>query len=120
MGQVTFTTVFSGGKGTLIVMGNDSTQILKFTDENQGPKTMDLDIGHQFISVSGSSPEGDHQNGNIELTISGDVDTEVVKNLPSGHILPQSIMISVTKKLSRNQISQFTLRFSKMFIKEDA
>ncbi|WP_114936593.1 hypothetical protein [Mucilaginibacter endophyticus] len=94
MGQVTFNTAFSGGRGQLIITSDENNVQLIFDQDDQGPKSLDLHIGHHILGVKGSSPDG--ATGNIALTITGDIPGEIDTNFPSGDIPPHNIVLFVT------------------------
>lgn len=71
MGQITFTTEFSGGTGTLTVSFDDISDVLNFNENSTGPQSVQLDSGAHIYTVSGAAPNG--PGGNIQLSISGDV-----------------------------------------------
>jgi hypothetical protein len=95
MGTVQFSTTFSGGDGDIFITCADIGQTLHFTQDQPGSQSLDLDFGHQIISVKGAAPSG--TGGNIALAITGDIPAEIDQNFASGFIPPHSIMLFVTQ-----------------------
>jgi hypothetical protein len=95
MGQVTFETTFSGGNGDLFISNDENGSVLHFDQNNQGPQTLTLHIGHHILGIKGASPAG--TGGNIALKISGDIPGKIDTNFPSGNIPPHNIVLFVTQ-----------------------
>jgi len=102
MGQVTFSTVFSGGQGNLDIICSAPQTTLSFTDANPGAQSLTLPIGNNILSIRGAAPagfddgSGTLQGGNISLSIIGDIPAEIDQNFPGGDIPTHSLILFIT------------------------
>ncbi|SHN07436.1 hypothetical protein [Mucilaginibacter sp. OK098] len=93
MGQVSFQTAMSGGRGDLqITFDNAPNVLLTFNEKTINPQIVTLPYGVNNYTVTGNAAPG----GNIHLIIRGDVLPITAQDFGPGLILSQSFPAFVT------------------------
>ncbi|HTR29541.1 MAG TPA: hypothetical protein VMH27_09745 [Puia sp.] len=95
MGTVRFSTIFSGGVGSLTIISNDARVTLQFNQASHQPQPVVLPQGSHIFSINGAAPNG--PGGNIELDITGDLPGPIKQNFAAGLVPPHPLIIFVTR-----------------------
>jgi len=95
MGQIIFSTIFSGGAGNINIVSNETepATVFQFDQTTKGDKSITLPMGNHPFSITGAAPAG--AGGNITLNISGNITGTHTISFPAGRIPPHFINIHV-------------------------